>query len=868
MQKILLIDGYSIISRAYYGNLKRLLTNSAGTPTNGLLGFMNILYKYLDTLQPDYLMVAFDRKEPTFRHKLFDGYKGTRKPMPEDLHVQVPILKELLKKSGIFCMELAGYEADDLIGTAAAQANEKGIEAVILSGDRDMTQLVSEATTLYIPVTKGGYTETEVYTPEAVMEQYGVQPRQMIDVKALQGDNSDNIPGVPGIGPKTALTLVAKYGSLEEILSHTAELTPAGVQKKIAENTESAKLSRTLGEICRTAPYTLDLAAAKLSDIYTAEAYQYMGELELKSLMKRFDPASFESAETVHTASAKPVLVRLEGADETEVAKRLAGCAAVGLNVRVTDGTPVATLCGDGVNVIVPEGMTADALSGLITRLQQDGAVIVTSDLQSILRSLDLAPGSGYFDACIAAYLINPSAGSYQFEDIARDFLGEVLPTARELAARPDELLALEGSVMLRAYDALQKSLREKGLYALWTDIELPLAFSLRRMEKAGIRCDAALLKQQADQLDATVKQLEGEIYELAGESFNINSPRQLGEILFDKIGLPGGKKTKTGYSTSADVLEKLKSAHPLIPKVLEYRQVSKLYSTYAVGLQGCIEADGRIHGHFNQTIAATGRISSTEPNLQNIPVRMELGRAIRKAFVPADGCVFLDADYSQIELRVLAHLSEDERLIAAYQKDADIHRITASEVFHVPLEEVTPEQRRNAKAVNFGIVYGISAFGLSEDLSISRKEANDYISRYFETYPKVKAYLDRQVRTAKEQGYVTTAFGRIRPIPELKSGNFNLRSFGERVAMNSPIQGTSADIIKLAMIHVDEALAQGGYRARIVLQIHDELLLEVPREELPAVSALLKEKMEQVVHFSVPLLVEENTGDSWFETK
>ena len=869
MEKILLIDGYSIISRAYFGNLKRLLTNSAGLPTNGLLGFMNILYKNLDTLQPDYAMVAFDRKEPTFRHKMFDGYKGTRKPMPEDLLVQVPVLKELLKKSGIWLMELPGYEADDLIGTAAAQANAQGIEAVILSGDRDMTQLVSEGTTLYIPVTKGGYTETEVYTPAEVMETYGVSPRQMIDVKALQGDNSDNIPGVPGIGPKTALALVARYTSLDGIKEHLDEITPAGVQKKLKENFDSAVLSRKLGEICRTAPFELDREAARLDNVFTAEAYQYMGELELKSLMKRFDTAAMTPAKK-EEKQADVRLIRAATEDEEKAAFDAArNSRKAGLNaLQLKDGRTIVTLTADGSTVYAFDPAVFPDFAKRLNELTKEGALLVTADLQSTLRLLELSQTDNCFDACIAAYLLNPSKGSYQYEDIARDFLNEVLPSAKELAADEDRWLSLEGSVMFNARPVMEAALKENKLMALWTDIELPLAFSLRRMEQAGIRVDADQLKEYAEKLNASIKTLEAEIYELAGMEFNINSPRQLGEILFETIGLPGGKKTKTGYSTSADVLEKLKTAHPLIPKILEYRQYTKLYSTYAVGLQGNIAGDGRIHGHFNQTIAATGRISSTEPNLQNIPVRLELGREIRKAFVPAESCVFLDADYSQIELRVLAHMSEDERLIAAYNKDADIHRITASEVFHVPLEEVTSAQRSNAKAVNFGIVYGISAFGLSEGLSISRKEANDYITRYFDTYPKVKAFLDRQVRIAKEQGYVTTAFGRIRPIPELKSGNFNIRSFGERVAMNSPIQGTSADIIKLAMINVEKALTEGGYKSRIVLQIHDELLLEVPEEEAAEVSVLLKNEMEHVVRFSVPLLVEVNTGKSWFETK
>ncbi len=872
-EKIILVDGHSIINRAFYGVPP--LTNSRGIPTNGVYGFMNILYKYLDEHKPQYLLVAFDRHEPTFRHEMYAEYKGTRKPMPDDLHRQIPILKELIRLSGILTVELPGYEADDILGTASRMAAERGLDAIIVSGDRDMTQLVNENVTLFIPKTKGGYTETEVYTPSEVMSKFGVTPHELIEVKALQGDSSDNIPGVPGIGEKTALSLIAKYHDLDSLKNDLDNITPPKAKKALTEHFDMAVMSRKLAEICLTAPLELDLDAARVGNIYTHEAYAYMGELELKKLMSRFGDMTVLSP-AAHVPKAELITVDefTDPGHTDAILKDISSAPVLFLSVSDQDERPGLIICTDESriylikNCFMTDGGCLSAALACVNRRKAEDKATVTADLQSLLRAFELDQKLKIFDLTIAAYLIDPNRGSYQYDDISRDYLGEILPPKKDLSQTPDELYKAECAVLYRAYPVLKRLLAEKELQKLHDELEIPLSFSLHRMETAGIRVDINILDEIAKKLNTSFSVIKNEIYELAGMSFNINSPKQLGEVLFENIGLPAGKKTKTGWSTSADVLEKLKTAHPIIPKILTYRQLTKLYSTYAVGLRTCISEDGRIHGHFNQTIAATGRISSTDPNLQNIPVRMELGKEIRRAFIPADGCIFIDADYSQIELRVLAHMSGDKKLINAYNSDSEIHRITASEVFHVAPEDVTGEMRRNAKAVNFGIVYGISAFGLSEGLSISRKEANDYIERYFDTYPRVKEFLDEQVKKAKDQGFVRTAFGRIRPIPEMKSGNFNLRSFGERVAMNSPIQGTSADIIKLAMINVEKALISEGLRSRIILQIHDELLLEVPDEEADRVRELLKNEMEQAVTFSVPLIAEVNSGMSWFETK
>ncbi len=876
-EKIVCIDGYSILSRAFYGIPE--LTNSEGLHTNAVYGFMNIMLKLLDEEKPDYLAVAFDMDAPTFRHQMYDAYKGTRKHLPEELHEQVPLLKELLTACGIPILGAVGFEADDILGTIGREAEARGLEVVLVTGDRDLMQLATEHTCIRIPKTKGGGTVTENYKAADVLERVGVTPTEFIDVKALMGDTSDNIPGVPGIGEKTAVRLISTYKSLEGLRDHLEEVRPPRAKKALQEHFDLAEMSRTLSAIRTDAPVELDLDEAKLGNIFTKEAYEVAARLELKSLMNRFDVSAFaseeESPRTKFVTVTDPVRAQ-------EIFSRYAEEDCVGLMPlererpdaagsagksrkkapAVRERCGIALALPDGAEVIsleMGEGLTPGDLEKAVNELTRRVPCVAVLDLKSGLKQWKFEESPHFFDAGLAAYLLNPLKNSYEIGDLARDLLGETL--------RSDQ--PADGARVLAASAGkLAEELQSAGMEELFRTIEMPLLFVLDRMEKAGVRVEREALEEYGQSLEGGIASLEEEIFELAGREFNINSPKQLGEVLFEDLKLPYGKKTKTGYSTSADVLEKLKNVHPIAGKVLEYRTLTKLKSTYADGLAAFIRDDGRIHGTFNQTTTATGRLSSTDPNLQNIPIRMELGRAIRRVFVASEGCVFVDADYSQIELRILAHLSGDEHFIRAFNEGQDIHRMTASQVFHVPFEEVTPEIRRRAKAVNFGIVYGISAFGLSEDLGISRKEAADIIDRYFETYPGVKAYLDSLVEKGKRDGYVETFFGRRRPIPELKSKNFTQRSFGERAAMNSPIQGTAADIMKLAMVRVDRALAEEGLRAKILLQVHDELVIEAPEEEEERVREILDVGMREAVSFAVPLQIEVGSGRTWYDTK
>ena len=884
MKKLMAIDGHSILNRAFYGMPP--LTNSAGVHTNAVFGFMNTLLMLLDEEKPDYLVVTFDRKESTFRHDLFPEYKGTRKGMPEELHEQVPLTKELIAACGIPVFELPGYEADDIMGTLRRQAEKSGLEVTLVSGDRDLLQLATEKTRIRIPKTKAGKTVTENYYAEDVKAAYGVTPKEFIDVKALMGDTSDNIPGVPGIGEKTATALIQKYHSLEGIKENLADVKPPRAKNMLTEHFDMAEMSRKLAEICDTAPIEFDPEKAAYSSIFTKEAYELIAKLELKKLMKRFEADASDEELTDAGARAHSVQIIEDGGQLDGIRNRLTeGCDSSILLLyepapssggeeeeKKAKKKKEKTLTGAAVRCSGQnetwalyfrdehsESLHREDIAAFLQDVIAVSGSVITLDLKTILHEFDIPEAEKILDAGVAAYLLNPLKSAYDITDISAEFLGDTTPVAKETQG---------ADILLAAANAVIEKLQEKGMLALYTDIEMPLIYSLYHMEKAGIRVKRDALKEYGDNLTGSIAQLEAEIYALAGHAFNINSPKQLGEILFEEMKLPYAKKTKTGYSTNVDVLEKLKEIHPIAEKVLSYRTLAKLKSTYADGLAVFIGEDERIHGHFNQTITATGRISSTDPNLQNIPVRMELGRAIRKVFVPEDGCIFIDADYSQIELRVLAHMSGDEKLIEAYNQDQDIHRITASQVFHIPFDEVTPEMRRNAKAVNFGIVYGISAFGLSEDLSITRREASEYIERYFETYPQVKAYLDALVARGKKLGYVRTLYGRIRPIPELKASNFMQRQFGERVAMNSPIQGTAADIMKIAMIRVDRALREAGLKARIVLQVHDELLLEVPEAKKEQAEEILYREMHQAAELKVPLEVAVSAGHTWFETK
>ena len=873
-EKIVLIDGHSILNRAFFGVPP--LTNSEGLHTNAMYGFLNIMFKILDEEKPDYLTVAFDRSEPTFRHQMFDAYKGTRKPMAQELREQVPVMKEVLQAMGITIVEKPGYEADDLLGTIAGMAEAQGMDVSIISGDRDLLQLATDKVKIRIPKTKRTGTEIEDYYAADVVERYQVTPKEFIDVKALMGDRSDNIPGVPGIGEKTATNLIVAYKSIENAYAHLEEITPKRAKTNLEEHYDMAQMSKTLATIEVHAPIEFDMEAAKLTDLYTPEAYVYMKRLEFKNMLTRFsdDMSQNDLEKYFHVYHELDEIQNFfDGFSAKEAAVSFFEDAGTvyGLAVAESNQNVAYLTCGGFVTEGYLEEQAQKLCDGLDT--------LVTPDLKELLKHVRVTETKNCIDTTIAAYLLNPLKNEYTYDDLAKDILGQMVPSQVDLLGKlkikkaadekPEalELLACyQAYTCIAAKDQLLEQLEEHGMKKLYDEIEMPLVFVLADMEKEGVRAEKAELESYGAQLTGRIAELETSIYEKAGETFNINSPKQLGVILFEKLQMPNGKKTKTGYSTAADVLERLAPDYPIVSEILEYRQLTKLKSTYADGLALCIAPDGRIHSTFNQTITATGRISSTEPNLQNIPIRMELGRLIRKVFVPKDGYVFIDADYSQIELRVLAHMSGDQNLIAAYQHAEDIHRITASQVFHTPLEEVTDLQRRNAKAVNFGIVYGISSFGLSQDLSITRKEAEGYIASYFETYPGIKTFLDRLVTDAKEKGYAETMFGRRRPVPELSSSNFMQRSFGERIAMNSPIQGTAADIIKIAMIRVKQRLDREQLKSKLILQVHDELLIEAAADEEEYVKTLLAEEMRHAADLAVTLEVDVQSGKNWFE--
>lgn len=873
-KKIVLIDGHSILNRAFFGVPP--LTNSEGLHTNAVYGFLNIMFKILDEEKPDYLTVAFDRSEPTFRHQMFDAYKGTRKPMAQELREQVPVMKEVLQAMGIKIVEMPGYEADDLLGTIAGMAEVQGMDVSIISGDRDLLQLATEKVKIRIPKTKRTGTEIEDYYAADVVERYQVTPKEFIDVKALMGDSSDNIPGVPGIGEKTATNLIVAYKSIESAYAHLEEITPKRAKTNLEEHYDMAQMSKTLATIEVHVPIEFDMEAAKLTDLYTPEAYVYMKRLEFKNMLARFsDDMSQNDLEkyfhVYHELDEIQNFFDGFSAKEAAVSFFEAAGTVYGLAVAKSNQNVVYLTCGG----FVTEGYLEEQVQKLCDGLD----TLITPDLKGLLKHVRVPETKNCIDTTIAAYLLNPLKNEYTYDDLARDILGLMVPSKLDLLgklkikkAAEEKPEALELMVCYEAYtciaakNQLLEQLEDHGMKKLYDEIEMPLVYVLADMEKEGVRAEKAELEAYGAQLTGRILELETSIYEKAGETFNINSPKQLGVILFEKLQMPNGKKTKTGYSTAADVLERLAPDYPIVSEILEYRQLTKLKSTYADGLALCIAPDGRIHSTFNQTITATGRISSTEPNLQNIPIRMELGRLIRKVFVPKEGYVFIDADYSQIELRVLAHMSGDQNLIAAYQHAEDIHRITASQVFHTPLEEVTDLQRRNAKAVNFGIVYGISSFGLSQDLSITRKEAEGYIASYFETYPGIKIFLDRLVTNAKEKGYAETMFGRRRPVPELASSNFMQRSFGERIAMNSPIQGTAADIIKIAMIRVKQRLEREQLKSKLILQVHDELLIEAAADEEEYVKTLLAEEMRHAADLAVTLEVDVKSGRNWFE--
>lgn len=881
MSKLVLIDGHSILNRAFYGVPD--LTNAAGLHTNAIYGFLNILFKILDEESPDYLTVAFDVKAPTFRHEMFKEYKGTRKPMPEELREQVPVMKEVLQAMGIRIIEQVGYEADDLLGTIAKRAEAEGIDVSLVSGDRDLLQIATDRIRIRIPKTKGGRTEIENYYAADVEAKYQVNPVQFIDLKALMGDTADNIPGVPKVGEKTATDLMVQFGSLDGIYEHIDEVTKKSVKESLIQNKDLAYLSRELATIKLDSPLTYTLEEARVGNFFNEASYILFKKLEFKNLLNKFEKgvsneeisASFHLVENL--AEVEALFTRVLSDKDRQVGLKVvkeAGRHGELLGVALH-------LQEEGSFLVLKQGFLTEAYLKEKIALLGAQCRIATADIKSEYAYLQAQDTDRFFDVILAAYLLNPLKNDYTVEDIANEYLNLMLPEKGQafgrlsfkaaLNEKPEEFLkycCFEAYVCAQAAVCLQQKLEETQMDRLMREIEMPLTLVLFSMEEEGIRVNPEALKDYGEALSGKITELEQEIYSEAGCEFNINSPKQLGEILFEKMGLSGGKKTKTGYSTAADVLEKLSGEYPVVKHILEYRGLTKLKSTYADGLAAYIEDENRIHSTFNQTITATGRISSTEPNLQNIPIRMELGRQIRKVFIPKDGYCFMDADYSQIELRVLASMSGDERLIEAYRSHADIHRTTASQVFHIPFEEVTDLQRRNAKAVNFGIVYGISSFGLSEDLSISRKEAAAYIEQYFETYPQVKQFIDSLVKDAKKNGYAVTLYGRRRPVPELFSSNFMQRSFGERVAMNSPIQGTAADIIKIAMIRVFERLKKEGLKSKLILQVHDELLIETALEEEEQVRMILEEEMVHASSLAVELEIDLHVGINWYEAK
>ena len=897
-KKLVLIDGHSILNRAFFGLPD--LTNSQGVHTNAVYGFLNIMFKILEEEKPDYLTVAFDVHAPTFRHKMFEEYKGTRKPMADELRQQVPLIKEMLKAMGITIVEKEGYEADDILGTLSVKAEKEGMDVAVISGDRDLLQLATEHVMIRIPKTKKTGTEIENYLADDVVEKYGVTPKEFIDVKALQGDTADNIPGVPGIGEKTAGALIAKYHSIEAVYEDAPNVKPPRASKNIVEFWDQAVMSKELATIITDAPVDYEFKDAQIDGIdslYTEEAFMMCKRLEFKNLLPRFDVQAPKNNveenfkvisdkksldDNIKRASKKDVAFSIipgkPGGEDTD------GQLSLFEQNDTNDYIALVLVFSEEDIYFIKTGkeITSDYLNKQLEAL--DANTWISPDLK---KNLHLMKAGGftpderkkYFDMTVAAYLLNPLLGDYPYDGVAKDYLSIMLSSKKdylgkltcEQMIKEDEKKVVdyacyEAYIAWKSKEILESILKENGMYELYENIEMPLVFVLYDMEKEGIRADGDKLKEYSRELAVSINKIEKRIYEEAGEEFNINSPKQLGVVLFEKLQLPNEKKTKTGYSTSAEVLDKLAPDHPIVADVLEYRQLSKLKSTYADGLINFIEQDGKIHTTFNQTITATGRLSSTDPNLQNIPIRIELGKLIRKVFLPEEGHLFVDSDYSQIELRVLAHLSDDEKLIAAFKNGQDIHRSTASLVFDTPFDEVTDIQRRNAKAVNFGIVYGISAFGLANDLNIGRKEAQAYIDSYFEKYPKIKAFLDKTVSEAKEKGYIKTMFGRIRPIPELSSSNFMQRQFGERVAMNSPIQGTAADIIKIAMIRVHDRLLKENLKSKLILQVHDELLIETAEDEKEYVIELLEEEMHKAADLKVSMEVGTECGYDWYD--
>ena len=888
MNKLMVLDGNSIVNRAFYG-VSSNLTTRTGQPTNAVFGFLNILNKLLDEEQPQALCVTFDRKAPTFRHLAYEGYKAQRKPMPEELASQMPILKEVLSALNIPMYELDGWEADDLIGTIAKTDERAGWDTVIVTGDKDSLQLVTDHTTVKLVSTRMGRTTTKDMTPETFREAYGFDPIHIIDLKALMGDASDNIPGVKGIGEKTAMALLAQQPSIDGLYANLDQMdVKPAARKKLAEGEKDARMSYDLATIHTDAPIDfkpednlcqkpdepklyqlfLDLEFAKLIDKYHLTAPQGEGQAEEKT-----DLACTCTSETVTDRARMEELLALWRTKE-----RVDVLALPSLDVVCVE----CWLSPEESHAAIFRADSLDCYNDFLKGLFAPDVKKASHGVKALCRALlaeGIAPGGFVFDTEVAAYLLAPTDGSYDLEKLGLTYYNHQFPKAADYLADgafgPLADLAVScGAITSHCaligalVDTLTQRLKELGMWELYQTVDLPLCPVLAEMETEGFLVDRKALAQFGDMLSGRIQTAQKNIFDLAGEEFNINSTQQLGRILFDQLGLPPVKKTKTGYSTNADVLDKLRGSHPIIQEILDYRQLTKLKSTYVDGLGKVIGPDGRIHTCFQNTVTATGRLSSTEPNLQNIPIRTELGAQLRKMFVAPAGRVLVDADYSQIELRLLACMAGDQAMIDGFNSGEDIHRITASQVFGVPQSEVTPQMRRSAKAVNFGIVYGISPFSLSQDIGVTVAQAKEYMEKYFQHYSGVRAYMDGVVARAKADGYVTTLFARRRWVPELKSSNFNTRSFGERVALNAPIQGTAADIIKLAMIRVRDRLKAEGLEGRLVLQVHDELIVECPEAQAETAAALLKEEMENVVSLSVPLTADAHWGRNWLEAK
>lgn len=881
---MVLIDGNSIAYRAFYA--LPLLSNTQGLYTNAVYGFAMMLSKVLDDEKPSHVLVAFDAGKTTFRHETYAEYKGTRQKTPGELAEQIPLIKNLLDAYQIRYLEMENYEADDIIGSFAQQVDKEKYETLIVSGDKDLLQLVSEHVQVLLP--KRGVTETVRYDVKAVEEKYGIKPQQIIDLKGLMGDTSDNIPGIPGVGEKTALKLLKQFGTVEEVVNRIDEISGKKLQEKVRQNRQQTLLSKQLATIYTEIPLPLSIEDLRWTGGDHEQIVALFKKLEFKSLLERMDKSqnlkNISNQIEQETISVQEIYT----SDELKDWESFFQQDPLSVFVEITEDNPhYADIAGISVSdgqkqlFLTKEVLSqSELIQQWLSNSERKKYLFAMKKTRLVLRKLGYWLNGCDFDTLLAAYLLNPSESQMKLSDVVHRYLDGGLPSDDEVYGKgakrklpTGEILAThlarKAKAIHQLVPVLERELKEANLYSLMMEMEMPLADILAEMEWTGIRVDQDRLNELGIELKESMDQLQEEIYQIAGVEFNINSPKQLGEILFEKLGLPVLKKTKTGYSTSADVLEKLAPQHEIVEKILHYRQVGKLYSTYIEGLKKEIGSDGKIHTRFHQTVTATGRLSSSEPNLQNIPIRLEEGRRIRQVFIPSkDGWLILGADYSQIELRVLAHISGDENLRKAFCEGKDIHTQTAMDIFGVKEDEVTPLMRRQAKAVNFGIVYGISGYGLSQGLDIPQKEAKQFIDRYFEMYPKVKEYMDQVIQEAKEQGYVTTLLGRRRYLPQIHSRNYGERSFAERTAMNTPIQGTAADIIKYAMIQVDRKMKEQKLESRMLLQVHDELIFEVPKDEVEIMQKLVRETMEQAIPLSVPLTVDVNVGSNWYEVK